>query len=388
MILIQFQQCFCSEFKDIFDVKHFVNTLKNDIQIVDRLPAQYEAINAHAVRPVSWSKAYYYRKLSKILKEKKVVKFSHTDSRLSNNGLPSPIQKLRCRACYEALRFSPKIEELGKMIVARLRAKSNHYVALHLRYEKDMLAFTGCNHGLTPNQAEELRLIRQNVDHWKEKEIDSKERRRQGRCPMTPRETAAFLKAMGYPSTTVIYIAAGEIYGTNSMDVLMEEYPNIYTHHDLTTPSELGAMKALNNQLAALDYIVSLNSDVFIYTHNGNMAKAVQGHRRYQGFRKTIVPDRYVAQIQHVHPISTICLLIRVELFSLVSFYRKRFVELIDQLDNGEIDESEFQDEVKQHHARMNGGPYERRAGENPKEEENFYANPLPGCICGRNQPL
>lgn len=60
------------------------------------------------------------------------------------------------------------------------------------------------------------------------------------------------------------------------MEPLAKEFPNLVTKETLAHKGELLPYTNRSTALAAIDYIVSLSSDVFLPSHGGNMAKAMQ----------------------------------------------------------------------------------------------------------------
>ncbi|XP_058186755.1 O-fucosyltransferase 38 isoform X2 [Rhododendron vialii] len=282
-----------STFSDVFNEHHFITSLQRDVRIVKELPKELESAPRARKHFSSWSGMSYYEEMTHLWKDYQVIHVAKSDSRLANNELPLDIQRLRCRALYNALRFFPPIENLGKRLVERLRSHAGRYIALHLRYEKDMLSFTGCTSGLTDAESEELTIMRETTSHWKMKKINSTEQRLGGFCPLTPKEVGIFLQALGYAPSTIIYIAAGEIYGGNThLSELTSLFPNVVFKEMIATQEELKAFSNHASQNAALDYIISVESDIFIPSYSGNMARAVEGHRRFLGHRKTITPNR------------------------------------------------------------------------------------------------
>lgn len=92
-----------------------------------------------------------------LIKKYKVVHLNRTDARLANNRQPLELQKLRCRVNFFALRFTTQIE--GKRVIRLLR-QNGPFLVLHLRYEMDMLAFSGCTQGCNDEEVEELTRMR------------------------------------------------------------------------------------------------------------------------------------------------------------------------------------------------------------------------------------
>ncbi|CAI0394425.1 unnamed protein product [Linum tenue] len=220
-----------SDFEDIFDVRHFIDSLRDEVRIVRRLPKRISKKYRHGVLempPVSWSNEnYYLQQILPLFNKSKVLHFNRTDARLANNMIPLELQKLRCRVNFQALKFTPQIESLGHKLVHILHQRGP-FMALHLRYEMDMLAFSGCTHGCKQEEAEELKRLRYAYPWWREKEINSVERRSQGLCPLTPEEAALVLQALGVDKETQIYVAAGEIYGSERrLAALRAAFPRI-----------------------------------------------------------------------------------------------------------------------------------------------------------------
>uniref|UniRef100_A0A251S5U3 O-fucosyltransferase family protein n=1 Tax=Helianthus annuus TaxID=4232 RepID=A0A251S5U3_HELAN len=81
------------ELEHIFDVDHFITSLRDEVRILKELPPRLkqrvELGIVHTMPPVSLSDIYYYHN------QYKVVHLNKTDARLANNGQSLELQKLR-----------------------------------------------------------------------------------------------------------------------------------------------------------------------------------------------------------------------------------------------------------------------------------------------------
>ncbi|KAL2489399.1 O-fucosyltransferase family protein [Forsythia ovata] len=280
-----------SNFEDIFNVDWFISYLAEDVKIIKELPPKRGQIwtPRHMRVPRKCNEGCYIKRLLPVLLKKHAVQLSKFDYRLSNR-LKTDLQKLRCRVNYHALKFTDPILEMGAKLVERMRIRSKHYIALHLRFEPDMLAFSGCYYGGGDEEKRELSKLRR---RWKTLHNSNPDKgRRQGRCPLTPEEVGLMLRALGYGRETYIYVASGEVYrGEETLAPLKALFPYFYSKETLATKEELEPFSAFSSRMAALDFIVCDASDVFVTNNNGNMAKILAGRRRYFGHKPTIRPN-------------------------------------------------------------------------------------------------
>ncbi|XP_043691521.1 O-fucosyltransferase 10-like [Telopea speciosissima] len=191
----------------------------------------------------------------------------------------TPASKLHeCFVAFHALRFAPPIPDLGNKLADRMQSKGP-YLALHLHMEKDVWVGTGCLPGLSHEYDEiirnerklrpELLTARSNMTYHDCKLA--------GLCPLNALEVTRLLKALEAPTNATIYWAGGlPLGGREALLPLIREFPHFYNKNDLALPGELEPFANRASLLAAIDYVVSENSDLFMPSHGGNMGHAIQ----------------------------------------------------------------------------------------------------------------
>ncbi|KAL4601265.1 hypothetical protein ACB092_11G259300 [Castanea dentata] len=283
-----------SEFSDIFDLEHFKRVLADDVRIVSALPSTHLMTKPVESSPLphatpQWIRGHYLRRFNR----EGVLLLRSLDSRLTKD-LPSDLQKLKCKVAFHALRFAPPILELGNKLAERMRSKGP-YLALHLRMEKDVWVRTGCLPGLSHEYDEIVNNERKQRPELltAKSKMTYHERKLAGLCPLNALEVTRLLKALGAPKNARIYWAGGQpLGGKEALLPLTQEFPYFYNKEDLALPGELEPFANRASLMAAIDYIVSESSDVFMPSHGGNMGHAIQGHRAFAGHKKHITPNK------------------------------------------------------------------------------------------------
>lgn len=251
-----------SEFKSfsyLYNEEQFITSLKNDVIIVKSLPPKLKEARKRkellTFKPKkSASPDYYIKEVLPELKKSKVIGLV-----VMNGGCLQPIlsskfveyQRLRCRVAFHALHFRPEILALAHLMVKRLRASGQPYLAYHPGLVRDRLAHQGCAELFQDIHTELIQyrraqMIKQKIIH-DELRVDSFIRKANGSCPLMPEEVGLLFRAMGYPPTTRIYLAGSETFGGQRVMIpLRAMYTNLVDRSNLCHKHEL--YKLLGNE--------------------------------------------------------------------------------------------------------------------------------------------
>ncbi|KAI5554770.1 hypothetical protein BDE02_19G037700 [Populus trichocarpa] len=239
-------------FSYLYDEEQFIASLKNDVIVVNSLPENLKAgrrrNEIHTYKPKSSaSPSFYVKEILPELKKSKVIGLVLHDGGCLQSILPpsmSEFQRLRCRVAFHALKFRPKIQVLGQLMVQRLRASGQPFLAFHPGLVRNTLAYHGCAELYQDVHTELIQyrraqMIKQGILN-DELSVDSHVRRSNGSCPLMPEEIGLLLKEMGYSTETMIYVAGSETFGGQRILIpLRANFSNTVDRTQVCTKQEL-----------------------------------------------------------------------------------------------------------------------------------------------------
>ncbi|CAM6090364.1 unnamed protein product [Calypogeia fissa] len=253
-----------SRFEDIYNVKTFISSLDGVVRVVGRPPEEKENKTFTSI-PLRVTKDYIDEKVRPIFEEQGGMVFLGTFlSAIQGEKEDKEMIALRCLVMYKALQYVPAIQKLGDRLISRMReaateSGAGRFVAVEL--QMDLLRHKACN------------------------VTDENQRK----C-LEPREVGEFLKMMGFPSATAIYLTQSR--WNPSLESLLELFPNVHTkEYSMPFNEENQYLMSGKTQFEqAVDFYICSRSDVFVPTVPGLFYAHVAGQRISAGLNHIIVP--------------------------------------------------------------------------------------------------
>ncbi|CAI5516134.1 unnamed protein product [Closterium sp. Naga37s-1] len=265
---------------------------------------------------------YYETRGRAMIRKAQVLKLNHFDSRL-HHQLPLDLHKAggAARAAQGAQGQGGEREQVEGGMQAKGSGKAVKYgmFLIHLRYEPDMLAFTGCEY---EGGAEEKAVFDSIRQRWANlPAMDAEKQRAKGQPTATtvhPRSSPHNSPApRAFPFTTdkhsLAHSHAMAHAHTRARDDDEDEGDEAWGGGEggggkggvgAEGGGALAGVEGRKTLLAAVDYEMCRGVALLVTNNNGNMAHLLAGHRRYNGVGGTVhlfgsSIHRLLAAIQH-----------------------------------------------------------------------------------------
>ncbi|KAG2305930.1 hypothetical protein Bca52824_025678 [Brassica carinata] len=218
-----------SGFGDVFDVDYFIQKMNGFVNVVKDLPTDISPKEPFRVDCSKRKGQFDYREsILPLLLEHHYISLTPAMSQ-RRDRYPQYAKATLCQACYSALRLTSSLE---KKAVELLDAIPKPFFAA--------IKAAGGDKTVDRRDSSELEKAR--------------------KVPLTPNETALMLQSLRIPTSTNIYLAAGD--GLMEMEGFTSVYTKVFTN------------------------------DAYVATYFGNMDKMVAAMRAYKGMHKTLFLSR------------------------------------------------------------------------------------------------
>lgn len=193
----------CSRFEDIYNIKHFISSLDGVVRVVGKLPEDKAKMNRTVTSiPLRATREQINQTVRPVFEQQGgLVVLGTFLSAIKGEKEDQEMTALRCLVMYKALQYVSGIQKLGDRVISRMReaapaASGRRFVAVDLQV--DLLGHKTCN------------------------VTDAKKKR----C-LEPGEVGQFLKRVGFPSETAVYLTQSR--WISSLESLQDMFPNVHT---------------------------------------------------------------------------------------------------------------------------------------------------------------